>query len=253
MTLDTDGTGNIAAAREYESYDNDEDITLSTTYTNVLPVNAQFIRESVIQFTNKGTVSLTYKIFGSAKKGQKFKTLNPEIDDRWINLLSTGTYAHTTEITIPLSVLALGTVTCVSAIAGDTVTVNGLLYTAVAGAKANDTQFSIDTSDNATATDLADSIDDDTRTGITVTTVDVTATATTNVVTILADETGDIGNNISLVSSNGTRLAVSGALFTTGFSARSFETFSNPWRYVIVMVKAASGTPTVKIWHRGEN
>ena len=34
---------------------------------------------------------------------------------------------------------------------------------------------------------------------------------------------------------------------------RAFETFSNPWRYVIVMAKADSGTPTIKLWHRGEN
>ena len=43
-----------------------------------------------------------------------------------------------------------GTITCATAVAGQTVTVNGLLYTAVAGAKANNTEFSIDTSDTAT-------------------------------------------------------------------------------------------------------
>lgn len=58
---------------------------------------------------------------------------------------------------------ATGTVQCATSIVGDEVTVNGLVYVAVAGAKANDTEFSIDTSDAATATDLADSIDDDVR------------------------------------------------------------------------------------------
>jgi len=34
---------------------------------------------------------------------------------------------------------------------------------------------------------------------------------------------------------------------------RVFETFSNPWRWVLVMIKADSSSPTLKIWHRGEN
>lgn len=245
--------GTIAVARDYEQYDSDDAIIATTTYTNVLPIDAMKIRESTVQFTNKGTVALTYKIFGSARKGQKFKTINPEIDDAWINLLSTGTYDHTKEVSIPASVKATGTVTCVSAVATDTVTVNGLVYTAVAGVKADNTEFSIDTGDNETATDLADSITNDTRTGTDVTTIDQTATSSTNVVTITASETGAEANSITLVSSNGTRLATSAATLTAGAGTRAFETFSNPWRYVIVMIKAASGTPTLKIWHRGEN
>lgn len=35
-------------------------------------------------------------------------------------------------------------------------------------------------------------------------------------------------------------------------TVRAVETFSNPWRWVIVQVKADSGTPTAKLWHRGE-
>lgn len=116
------------------------------------------------------------------------------------------------DTTVIAGALALGTVTCVSAIVGNTVTVNGLLYTAVAGVKANDTEFSIDTGDNATATDLADSIQNDTRTG---TLNDLTATATTNVVTIKQTVAGVGGNATTLVSSGAT-LAVSGAVFTGG-------------------------------------
>ncbi len=105
-----------------------------------------------------------------------------------------------------------GTLTCASAIAGDTVTVNGLLYTAVAGVKADDTEFSIDTSNDATATDLADSIDDDTRTG---TLDDLTATATTNVVTAVSTVTGTEGNAITLAETGGT-ITLSGATFSGG-------------------------------------
>lgn len=114
-------------------------------------------------------------------------------------------------------VAATGTVTCASVLAADTVTVNGLVYTAVAGAKADNTEFSIDTGDNECAADLADSITNDTRSG---TLGDVTAVSATNVVTCTSDESGADGNAVTLVSSNGTRLAVSGSgTFTGGTDA----------------------------------
>lgn len=113
-------------------------------------------------------------------------------------------------------VAADGTITLASAQAGDTVTVNGLVYTAVSGAKADDTEFSIDTSDTAAATDLADSIDDDVRTGITKPSLDVSATSSTDTVTVVCTTTGIEGNEIDLASSNGTRLAVSAATLTGG-------------------------------------
>lgn len=108
---------------------------------------------------------------------------------------------------------ATGTVTCASVLAADTVTVNGLVYTAVSGVKADNTEFSIDTSDTACATDLADSITNDARAG---TTGDQTATSSTDTVTITTDVAGTAGNAITHVSSNGTRLAVSGAGTLTG-------------------------------------
>lgn len=103
--------------------------------------------------------------------------------------------------------------------AADTVTVNGLVYTAVAGAKANNTQFSTDTSDNATATDLADSIENDARTGVTVPSINLSASAAVATVTIVADTPGTGGNAIDLASSNGTRLAVSAAFLDGGLNA----------------------------------
>ncbi len=112
-------------------------------------------------------------------------------------------------------VKASGTVVCASVVAGDTVVVNGLTYTAVDGAKADDTEFSVDTSDTATATDLADSIDDDTRTG---TIDDLTSTSSTATVTSVSTVAGTGGNAIAQTSSNGTRLAVD-ALFTSGNEA----------------------------------
>mgnify|MGYP003640323948 CR=1 FL=1 len=66
------------------------------------------------------------------------------------------------DYTGPLSALRILLDTVV---AGNTVTINGLVYTAVAGAKADDTEFSIDSTDDATRDDLADSIDGDVRVG----------------------------------------------------------------------------------------
>ena len=106
-----------------------------------------------------------------------------------------------------------GTITCASVLAADTVTINGLVYTAVSGTKADNTEFTIDGGDNAVATDLADSITNDSRTG---TLGDLTAIAATNVVTATTDVLGAAGNAVTLVSSNGTRLAVSGAGTLTG-------------------------------------
>jgi len=97
-----------------------------------------------------------------------------------------------------------------------TVTVNGLVYTAVEGAKADNTEFSIDTSDTATAADLADSITNDVRAGITVPAVDQTATSNLGVVTITASTPGPIGNTIDLASNDATRFAISRAGISGG-------------------------------------
>lgn len=106
-----------------------------------------------------------------------------------------------------------GTVVCASVIEGDTVIANGLIYTAVNGTKADDTEFDMSGSDDATATDLALSITDDSRSGDV---DDVTAAAVTDTVTITSVTRGTAQNSIPLSSSDGTRLAVSGAFLTGG-------------------------------------
>lgn len=113
-------------------------------------------------------------------------------------------------------VKSTGTVTCATAVVDDTVTVNGLLYTAVAGARANDTQFSIDTGNDETALDLAAAITADTRTGTDVATIDQTAVSASAVVTITASIFGDAADAIGLSSSDGVTLAVSGANLAGG-------------------------------------
>ena len=99
----------------------------------------------------------------------------------------------------------------------------------------------MDTSDTATATDLADSITNDTRTGTDVVTIDQTAIGAVAIVTITANITGELGNSIGLSSSDGGTLAVSAALLASGVDPREFETISDAWRYVIIMAKSTSG------------
>ena len=123
------------------------------------------------------------------------------------------------------STFATGTVTAATVLANDTVTINGLVYTAVAGVKADNTEFSIDGTDTVDAADLADSIQNDTRSG---TIGDLSATSAAAVVTVTSDLEGTAGNAVTLVSSGAT-LAVSGAgTLTGGADAADYQlTFSS--------------------------
>jgi len=112
---------------------------------------------------------------------------------------------------------AKGNATLTSAVAGNTLTVNGLVYTGVVGVKANSTQFSVDTSDTAAATDLADSIATDVRVGITVPALDVTATSSVGIVIITSTIQDASANNIDLSeNTSGTTIVVTGAFLTGG-------------------------------------
>jgi len=101
---------------------------------------------------------------------------------------------------------------------GDFVTINGLVYTATVGAKADDTEFSIDTSICAAATDLADSIDDDVRVG---TIFNLTSTAAGAVVTsvVACVCAGTCGNNIEQLTSDSCSLTLSCMNFENGNTA----------------------------------
>lgn len=159
-----------------------------------------------ILLQNIGANSIDYTILGATKD---FDVLDNDLND------SDFTEELVAEVAIAAAVKANGTVTLASVTAGDTVTINGLVYTAVAGAKTNNTEFSIDGSDTVDAADLADSITNDTRLGTDVS-IDQTATNAAAIVTITAAETGPDGNGIGLASSNGARLAVSGANLAGG-------------------------------------
>ena len=119
-----------------------------------------------------------------------------------------------TDITANVSIVdprATGTVTLATAVAGNTVTVNGLVYTGVVGVPANYTQFSVDTSDTAAAASLAAAINTREANG----NYAVTATAALGVVTVKAVADGTAGNAITLAKV-GTPVTVSGATLANG-------------------------------------
>lgn len=121
----------------FEQFDDDQAVTLSTTYATKLTIDSTEIRQSVITIDGDASINILYKIYGTAK-------LNPDLTDitttGWVNLLSSGAYDHNAEKTL-----------------------------------------------------------------------------------------------------------------TAGTNTRAYESFSNPWEYVIVQIKSASGTPTTKVYHRGQN
>jgi len=85
----------------------DENITVTTTYTNVLEIDSKDISDSVITlFNDDSTNDLTYKIYASGK----VQDLIPaDSDDSWINILINflvddsvpANYEHDREKTIP--------------------------------------------------------------------------------------------------------------------------------------------------------
>ncbi len=114
-----------------------------------------------------------------------------------------------------LAVTGAGTLT--GGVAADLIVVNGLTYTAIAGSKGGDnTLFSIDTSNDAAATDLADSVTNDSRSGVL---DDVTGSATTDTVTCTQTVAGVGGNATTLTSTGGGRVILSGATFSGGTDA----------------------------------
>jgi len=114
------------------------------------------------------------------------------------------------------AVKASGTVTCASVQAADTVTINGVVLTAVSGAPAAD-QFDISGNDTADAVSLVAAINANaTLAGL------VLASSALGVVTIEALNGGLSGNAITLASSNGSRLAVSAARLAGGTNGTAY-------------------------------
>lgn len=109
---------------------------------------------------------------------------------------------------------ASGTVTCASVQAGDTFTLNGVIYTAVSGTAAAN-QFDMSGSDTACAASLVTSITA-ALTSDTGVYGKIGAKSALGVVTLFSLTVGTGGNAYTLASSDGGRLAVSGATLANG-------------------------------------
>jgi len=124
-----------------------------------------------------------------------------------------GTITDKTSTMSIVPVKASGTLTLVSAIATDAVTVNGKTYTFQAGAPTTYGQVQIGVSDTASATNLKNAINSyETRVG---NEYEVVATSNAGVVTITARAEGTAGNAITISSADST-ITASGATLAGG-------------------------------------
>lgn len=109
------------------------------------------------------------------------------------------------------AVAASGTATCASVALNDTVTVGGVTFTAKTAGPTGD-QWLVGVSDTADAAALAAAW----NASGTAATAGVVASSSGAVVTFTAKDAGKTGNLVTLASSNGTRLAVSGSRLASG-------------------------------------
>lgn len=118
--------------------------------------------------------------------------------------------------------LATGTVTLASAQAADTVTLNGVVFTAVSGA-AGANQFDISGGNTTGAASLAAAINASVSALVA---GYVVASANGAVVTIASAFRGLPGNQVTLATSNGSRLAPSGTRLAGGTADANAKTYS---------------------------
>lgn len=122
------------------------------------------------------------------------------------------------DLTLPTGVEATGTVTCSTVLAGDTVTINGTVFTAVTGAAGANQFDRTPGTDITTATNLVTAINLVTNWVGTPPVVASNVGGTSAIVTITAASVGTGGNAITLASSGAT-LTVSGATLSGGLNA----------------------------------
>ena len=140
-----------------------------------------------------------------------------------VGRMATGNNPGSVEVSVSASSnQASGTVTAATVQAADTITINGVVLTAVASSPAAN-QF-IATADNTeTAVNIAAAINSSASALLS---QQVSASSAGAVVTIRSLFDGAAGNQATLASSNNTRLAVSGARLSGGVADASAITYS---------------------------
>jgi hypothetical protein len=155
--------------------------------------------------------------------------------------------AATELASIVLAINHKDNVTCLSSVNGDTVTVNGQVFTSAAAEDLTAGEFDNDASDNATATSLAACINDATY-GVS----GITAVAAVNVVSLTRDTMADA---VVLTSSDGTTLAVEAgggvpgviAAATPGTATKAELSITPTWTEVLTVTKAGAQLTVVDI------
>lgn len=165
---------------------------------------------------------LRVKVAAGAAANTKMNVAGLRLGDTLVSVLQSnaGVFTDDTANCTIQDTHATGTITCASVAANDTVTTHGNTFTFVAS-PTTPLQVKIGGTDAATAANLAAAINAyETRfSGSLQKQAGIVATVASNVVTLRSVADGTAGNGITLTSSNGTRLAVSGAGTLTGGTA----------------------------------
>lgn len=145
---------------------------------------------------------------------QQSGNLAQEVNALTNYLMSFPNGAATLNVSLSSSALvaATGTVTCASVQAADTITINGVVFTATNSA-AGANQFNIGASDTTCAAAIVTAINASTTALIQ---GFISPSSALGVVTLTAIPAGVVGNAYTLASSNGSRLAVSAARLAGG-------------------------------------
>lgn len=156
---------------------------------------------------------LTFTLVTGANADTKINVAAIRLEDTIVSAINNNA-GTLTDVTNTMSIVdthASGTITLATAVADNTVTINGHLYTAVAGAPANFAEFSIDTGDTEAAASLAAAINAREAAYNNV----VTATSALGVVTVRATADGTAGNAVTMTKV-GAPITLSGATLENG-------------------------------------
>jgi len=192
QTLTIGGVTLTSVAGARTSGNNDFNGSLGTT-----DAIASDITDAINDFNNSLNGTVTATVVGSVI------TITSDVG---------GALGNAVTLTTSTATLTLSGATLAGGVDGDTVTINGIVLTAVLGARTPGGQdFSIDGTVNDIAQSLTDAIND-TANGLS---AYVTASVTYNRVTVTAVPIGDVGNQYNLLTSS-TVITTSGDTLTGG-------------------------------------